>query len=461
MTEGQGRGSAGNAAAFRKLAFTLGERAHALAAHPWRTLREALEFRLFSWLAGAPLPFPESRRAKFRRQAGRRDPRRFLLPEDPVQAPEDQTAPQRFVAHDPTLQPPETDVRLIAFYLPQFHPFAENDAWWGKGFTEWTNVGKALPLFEGHYQPHCPIHFGYYDLRVPEVMEEQASVARQYGIAGFAYHFYWFGGRTLMERPLRQMLANPRVEMPFCLCWANENWTRRWDGRDDQLLIGQNHSLQDSRAMLHHVADYLRDPRYIRIGGRPVFILYRPDLIPDIKATVAMWRDEARALGLGDLYLMAVQRQPDQGFADIGLDAAIEFPPAGQRSANLALAYGMDPRASGAIVFDYEDAVAQRLAEPPSAFRRHRGVTLSWDNTARRPQAPMLFVNFTIRAYHRWLAELVRRLRLAKDVPADEKLVFINAWNEWAEGTHLEPDQRHGFAYLDATRRALLDEPPP
>lgn len=440
-------------------------RAHELATHPWANLRRALEYRLLSWLMRSPLPFSAARREKFGRQVRKRDPKQFLLPDelaagllatDPA-TPADAT----FVPYDPGLPDLQSDVRLIAFYLPQFHPFAENDAWWGKGFTEWTNVGKATPLFEGHYQPHCPIHVGYYDLRLPEVMEEQARLARQYGIAGFAHHFYWFDGRTLMERPLRQMLANPAVDIPFCLSWANENWTRRWDGRDQEVLISQRHSMEDSRAMLRHAADYLRDPRYIRIGGRPVFLVYRPLLIPEIAAVAAMWREEARALGLGDLYLMGVQQQPDQGFAEIGFDAAIEFPPAGQRSPNLALMHGFDPRTSGAIVFDYDHVVEQRLTEPPTPYRRHRGVTLSWDNTARRPHAPMLLVNFTVRAYHRWLSELVRRLRLAKDVPADEKLVFINAWNEWAEGTHLEPDQRHGFAYLDATRRALLDEPLP
>ena len=232
----------------------------------------------------------------------------------------------RFVGYqkNPTITPM---VKLIAFYLPQFHPFPENDEWWGKGFTEWTNVGRAKPNYSGHYQPHCPIHNGYYDLRVPEVMEEQARLAKEYGVYGFSYYFYWFDGKILMDTPLEMMLANKNVDMPFCFTWANENWSRRWDGQENDILIAQNHSDQDSLEFIRHLIRYFKDDRYICIEGKPVLIIYRANIIPNMAGTAKIWRDELLKNGFPGLYLVSAQsfgrRSPDP----FDFDASVEFPP--------------------------------------------------------------------------------------------------------------------------------------
>src|SRR5881275_2844289 len=181
-------------------------------------------------------------------------------------------------------------VRTIAFYLPQYHPIPENDAWWGKGFTEWTNVAKARPLFRGHYQPHLPADLGFYDLRLPEVRAAQAVLAREYGIDGFCYYHYWFSGKRLLNRPFDEVLTSGEPDFPFCLCWANENWTRRWDGKDADILLSQSHTPEDDLAFIQHIEPMLLTKNYIRIAGKPMVLVYRPSLFPDAAATADRWR---------------------------------------------------------------------------------------------------------------------------------------------------------------------------
>lgn len=358
-----------------------------------------------------------------------------------------------YVDHEPI----DPSVRAIAFYLPQFHPFKQNDEWWGKGFTEWTNVGKARPLFPGHHQPHCPIHLGYYDLRVPQIMQEQARLARNYGISGFAYYFYWFAGQLLMETPLEAMLADPEVDLPFCMIWANENWTRRWDGHDQEVLIAQDHSLEDSRAMLTYLQKFMEDKRYIRVNGKPLFIIYRATIIPDFVETLKMWRSEAKRMGLGDLYVVSAQTFGHTDPTELGLDAAIEFPPHGISPRDIsALIPGLVKDFGGGI-YEYPEVVSNAVKQKNPDYKLFRTTMLSWDNTARRNLKASVFTDFSLTRYSQWLASNMERV--AKDpVRSDsERLVFINAWNEWAEGTHLEPDQKHGFGYLEATRSILAN----
>ncbi|NOD64537.1 MULTISPECIES: glycoside hydrolase family 99-like domain-containing protein [unclassified Ruegeria] len=358
-----------------------------------------------------------------------------------------------YVSHDKL----ETDVKAIAFYLPQFHPFPENDKWWGKGFTEWTNVGKARPLFSGHYQPHCPIHLGYYDLRLPSVMEEQAKLARNYGVSGFAYYFYWFAGKLLMEKPLEAMRDNPDVDMPYCMIWANENWTRRWDGLDQEILISQDHSLEDSRAMLLYLETYMKDSRYIRINGKPLFIVYRAHLIPDFKETVQMWREQAKEMGLSGLYIVSAQTDDGVTAEELGLDAVMQFPPHAVNAKDVTrLVDNLTSGFEGGI-YDYDDIVSKEVRKKPSAKKTFRTAMLSWDNTARRGLKASVFTDFSLTRYSQWLSANIENTAKNPVLTDDERIVFINAWNEWAEGTHLEPDQHYGYGYLDATRKVLAD----
>ncbi|MEL4891293.1 glycoside hydrolase family 99-like domain-containing protein [Xanthomonas protegens] len=371
-------------------------------------------------------------------------------------------ADERAIGYVPSQQTPlpaPLPATVVAFYLPQFHPIPENDAWWGTGFTEWRNVTRALPQFEGHVQPRLPADLGFYDLRNPHSMRQQVALAKQYGIGAFCFYFYWFGGKTLLETPLRQWLDDPTLELPFCLCWANEQWSRRWDGRGDDVLMAQAHSAQDDLDFIAHVADYLRDPRCLRVDGRPMLLVYRPHLLPDPQATATRWRDWCREHGIGELHLAYVQgfERPDP--RDIGFDAAVEFPPNMSNPRSLAAdQHLLNPDYSGAVL-DWRALATEIAARPLPDYLLYPGVNPGWDNEARRPGAGRVYLHASPRGYEDWLRTTIHtRLQGRR---AEQRLVFVNAWNEWAEGAVLEPDARLGHAYLDATRRALTPLPAP
>ena len=343
-------------------------------------------------------------------------------------------------------------VRLISFYLPQFHPIPENDAWWGEGFTEWTNVTRARPNFPGHYQPHLPADLGFYDLRLAEARQKQADLARRSGIHGFCYYYYWFNGQRLLHRPLDDVLASGEPDFPFCVCWANENWSRRWDGRESDILMAQHYSPEDDVAFIRALFPALSDRRYIRIDGRPLLMIYRASLLPDAQATTDRWREECLRAGLPEPYLANVYSFNEQGCGATGFDAAVEFPPHGH-AVRVEPPEGLtNPNFRGRF-FDYPATARAFAALRYPEQTVFRGVMPAWDNTARRQNDADIFVNGSPEVYEAWLRRMVAETRDVRF--GDERILFINAWNEWAEGNHLEPDTQFGSAYLEATRRAL------
>jgi glycosyltransferase involved in cell wall biosynthesis len=353
-----------------------------------------------------------------------------------------------------TATAPKPEVNAIAFFLPQYHRILENDRWWGDGFTEWTNVRPAQPQFADHYQPHVPhLDIGYYDLGDPSVLERQAAMARAAGIYGFCYYYYWFGGKRLLERPLEAMLASGRPEMPFCYCWANENWSRRWDGREREVLIAQCHSMEDDLAVISDIARAFADRRYIRTEDKPLLLIYRPALLPDCRTTIERWRDWGRANSIGEIYVAGVKGFGCNEPVPFGLDALVEFPPNDSGAHELAHATVSGAAGFDGKLFDYREVRANCLAAQNLPFPLYRGVMPSWDNTARRKTKGSVFLKSTPGAYANWLA---RAAALTKKLhPPEQRFLFINAWNEWAEGCHLEPDQQFGYAWLNATRRVL------
>jgi len=343
--------------------------------------------------------------------------------------------------------------RALAFYLPQFHPIPENDRWWGPGFTEWRNVTRATPRFPGHYQPHLPGELGFYDLRVPEVRAAQAELARDHGISGFVYYHYWFHGKRLLERPFDEVLASGEPDFPFALCWSNEPWRREWDQTGD-VLMPQRFSPEDDLAHIRWLADAFADPRYLTIDGRPLFLVYRPALLPDPIRTTDTWRAEAQRLGFPDLYLCWVESWgwPPGGPEAFGLDASVGFMPLdGKRI------YPPAEGLRGHRVYDYHSAYEVELRREPPAWKRFPSVMASWDNSARRPSGARMYAGATPAAYERWLRRAVASV---DGVREEENLLFLLAWNEWAEGNHLEPDRRYGRAYLEATRAVLAPTAP-
>jgi lipopolysaccharide biosynthesis protein len=351
-------------------------------------------------------------------------------------------------------------VRLIAFYLPQFHPIRENEFWWGKGFTEWTNVAKAQPCFVGHEQPHLPTELGFYDLRIPEVMHEQARLAQAYGISGFCYYYYWFDGKRLLEAPTERLLSEVPAALPFCLCWANENWTRRWDGGggESEILMGQAHSDEDDEAVIRDLIRFLRHPSYIRVNGRPMLLVYRVGLFPDIRRTAALWRDACRREGLGEIHLVRVDSFEEATRATPpshhGFDAAVEFPPHQIAAVPVQSAELLRPAFAGKIL-EYEEVVLQSVDYKDAGYPHYRTVLSRWDNTPRRQDAATIYANSSPGAYQAYLEEVLAYTR--EHSVGDDRVVFVNAWNEWAEGAHLEPDRRYGRTYLEATANAMAE----
>ena len=357
------------------------------------------------------------------------------------------------------------EARPIAFYLPQYHPIHENDSWWGKGFTEWTNVVKAQPLFPGHYQPHLPADLGFYDLRVAEARSEQAALAKSYGIHGFCYYHYWFSGKRLLERPFNEVLSSGQPDFPFCLCWANETWSRRWLGEERNVLMKQSYCETDDHDHIFWLLKAFTDSRYIKISNRPLFLIYRPHDLPNPLKTTNIFRETCIKNGLPEPYLVGVDaHHAGFDYRQFGFDETLRFEPQLSVLSRFMEDQPSLPRLLRNLrfgvfnpalkLYDYELArqlmmnKAQDLPVIPSIF-------VSWDNTARRGKNGVIVVNSTPDKFERGLLEIVRSVQHR---PMEERLVFINAWNEWAEGNHLEPDQKYGTQYLEAVRRVVSSQ---
>lgn len=371
--------------------------------------------------------------------------------------------------------------RAIAFYLPQFHPIPENDQWWGKGFTEWTNVTKAKPLFPGHYQPHLPADLGFYDLRVPEVREAQAEIARAHGIEGFCYWHYWFGGQRLLERPFDEVLASGKPDFPFCLAWANHTWNGMWSGGDEKKVIKEQTYLgvDDEKKHFEYLLKAFRDPRYIRVDGKPIFVIYRPLDIPECKKLLNHWRQIAFDSGLPGLHIVANLDYHERHWPALshGFDAItiwilgkvlvelppLQFPPESLIKRILwrlkrTRLHKFFPSVKPSTAFPerlYDYDLAKDKLVCPDEFDGHyipMAIPM-WDTTPRYGRKAIILNNSTPEFFKKHFAKVVGQVQ--KNEP-DKRIVFIKSWNEWAEGNYLEPDQLHGKTYLEAVRDVLI-----
>jgi hypothetical protein len=347
------------------------------------------------------------------------------------------------------------DVKPIAFYLTQFHAIPENDEWWGKGFTEWTNVTKSVPLFPGHYQPRLPLET-FYDLSNVDVMKKQAGLAKNYGIYGFCFHYYWFSGSRLLEKPLEQFLeTKDGLDFPFCINWANHSWTRIWDASENEVLIKQSHSDEDDLACIADICRYLADERYIRVNGKPLISIFNPGFLPDTNRTIKTWRDYCRRRGFGEIHLVGIDNNLWNPLI-YDFDGAIASSPndIGQYYKDLR---HMKPTIFGetAYIFcDMEKYVREKLYLKDGREKLYRGIIPTFDNSPRRRDAAHV-MSVSPGLYREWLADILRDSE--RNFESGNRFVFINAWNEWAEGAHLEPDRRYGYAYLQATADAVLE----
>ena len=356
-------------------------------------------------------------------------------------------------------------IKPIAIYLPQFHPIPENNEWWGNGFTEWTNVTKAKPLFEGHYQPHLPADLGFYDLRLEEARVAQETLAKSKGIHGFCYYHYWFNGKRVLEDPLKRKLNNIKEDLPFMMCWANENWTRVWNGGESDVLLKQEYSDEDDFNHIQELITYFNDERYIKVNGKPMFIIYRPNLFPDIRRTIALWRAEVKKAGFPDLYIGCTKAVDYENLLnENGFDFAFEFQPSFSnrpqpiKNSFLRRYFIEFLRRIKApiknkyeLVYDYE-AFAKLQIDRGFKPNCYPTITPMWDNSARRKVNYFILHNSTPDKYKYWLKHIKDNYPWGK---MPEPFLFINAWNEWAEGNHIEPCQKWGTAYLDATKEIL------
>ena len=355
----------------------------------------------------------------------------------------------------------EEDTRIIAWYLPQFHQLEVNNQFLGQGFTEWTNSSQAVPQFTGHYQPHIPYDVGYYDLMNIDTFKRQIYLAKNYGVYGFAFHYYWFSGTRLMEKPLELLLKHTELEIPFCINWANENWTSVWDGGNNELIYEQKLNAEDDEKFINDVLPIFRDKRYIKINNRPLLSIYRSDLFERKRFLdyTERLREAVRSEGFPDLFILITTATRNRdNVIEWGADGLVEFPP------HRLNANAVEMRSEGYINPDFRGQIwsLESFIKNKEYFVEYtsekvfRTALVSFDNTARRGRVGCnIYYDISPEMYKEWLTNII--LETKKKYHGEENMVFVNAWNEWAEGAHLEPDMKYGYAYLEATTAAIME----
>jgi lipopolysaccharide biosynthesis protein len=356
-----------------------------------------------------------------------------------------------------------TTVRAIAFYLPQYHPIPENDEWWGKGFTEWTNTAKAKPLFDGHYQPHVPADLGFYDLRLTETRIAQAEMARKYGIEAFCYYHYWFGGKRVLERPFNEVLESGQPDFPFCLCWANQTWTGIWHGAPNRVLVEQTYpGMDDHQRHFEYLLSAFLDKRYLRVEGKPVFVVYNPDELPDSHSVTELWRDLAIKAGLPGLFLIAEHSSPEWDPKKAGFDAvvSVRLPPrrivmeawTTWKTPLRKIKYWYANRRNLPTIHEYKYVINHLLSERVTGIESYPCVIPNWDNTPRSGADGMVLHGSSPELFRTHLRKAFQSVAV---LPIEKRFVFVKSWNEWAEGNYLEPDLLFGHGYLEVVREEL------
>jgi hypothetical protein len=345
--------------------------------------------------------------------------------------------------------------RVIAFYLPQFHPIPENDLWWGKGFTEWTNVAKAKPMFRGHVQPKLPADLGFYDLRVPETRIAQAEMAAAYGVEAFCYWHYWFAGRRILERPFHEVLRTKEPRFKFCLGWANQTWSGIWHGEPHRTLIEQTYpGVEDYERHFHWLSEAFGDDRYVTVDGKPLFVIFRPEAVPDVKRTTDLWRELAHRAGLRGLYLVG-DRDITWNPLDHGFDASVtSVPPtlvpwAPWRDVPKRLAWEYKQWRRLPTIYQYQDVHLNYVKQAPPSFVNHPCVVPGWDNTPRSGANGLVLHDSRPELFK---LQVAKAMGEAAKRSGEDRILFVKSWNEWAEGNYMEPDTRYGHQYLEVLR---------
>lgn len=360
---------------------------------------------------------------------------------------------EEYIEHDKLI----SDTVIVAYYLTQYHPTPQNDEWWGKGTTEWTNVSKAVSQFTNQYQPRLPGELGYYDLRLKENLVRQIELANNYGIDVFCFYYYWFDGKRLLEKPLEMFCENKNLNMKFCICWANENWTKRFSGTNADILMQVGDSEESYISFIHDIVDMLQDSRYYTIKGRPVINIYRPSMIVNPESTICRWRQIVMEKIGKEIYLIASQEKGDTvDWCKFGFDAESEFQPKRiiTKSKEITSNVNVIRKDFGGAIYDYKDIVENKKYIIKNNLNKkvYHAVMPMWDNTARRNNNALIYHKSTPELYKKWLGDIIRVTKNKSIL--DKNMIFINAWNEWGEGAYLEPDRYYGYAYLQATREA-------